>query len=230
MPLLCFYSMNIHYLQRILEPSTNSKLIYGPRAFPDILIRGISEPFCHWIDTWDANSQEGGCNLVHSFKVLFHGWLMLCFLRCSEAEHFGTRLWKNKTVYFMEAFSQEEKGKKIQPSRSSSKCPLLETKLKILPLGNNLCGLWIYWCNQSFHGPVTNLRFHLCTLLASGVKPLIPRAFWEATFYLSHRCRIGRLVCVLKLLDVSSATFLDGSAVWPHFKKHSSYSVALWLN
>lgn len=109
-PLLCFYSMNIHYLQWILELSTNSKLIYGPRAFPNILITGISEPFCHWIDTWDANSQEGGCNLAHSFKVLFHGWLMLCFLRCGETEHFGTRLWKNKTVYFVLFHGGKELG------------------------------------------------------------------------------------------------------------------------
>lgn len=96
MPLLCFYSMKICYLQWILEPSTNSKLVYGPRAFPDILMRSVSEPFCHWIDTWDANSQEGCCNLAHRFKVLFHGWLMLCFLGCGETEHFGTRSWRTK--------------------------------------------------------------------------------------------------------------------------------------
>lgn len=162
------YSMDIHYLQWILEPSTNSKLIYGPKVFPSILIRGISEPFCHWIDTWDANSQEGGCNLAHSFKVLFHAWLMLCFLMWWDRTFWYKIMKEQNCLFRFISWRQRVRNRRETRWSLQDQLPsaqLLETKLTILPLGNTLCGLWIYWCNQSF--PWSNHQFKVPLLHAA---------------------------------------------------------------
>lgn len=160
--------MNIYYLQPISEYIPNFNITY-------VLISGINQTLSLWTDTWNAHLQQSEYILAHSFQVLFHGWLMLCFLGCGEADQLDRRSWRKPGIR-----TRREKWCSLQDQVPSD--------------------LFLKSCSQFYHletvcvdfestdeGGVlrvqcTSFRFHL-TLHASGIKPLIPWAFREPTLY-----------------------------------------------